>query len=140
MDPTASQEAIDDVVRRIESFDCSAHVSSGSSQTVIGVIGDTRTVAQAAAWGRLEGVEKVIRVMEPYKLVSRQFKPESTVVEVRNTAIGDGSFTPIAGPCAVETRDQLTFLAGHKCDRIQGFLVSPPLPVEDCSAFLKAHA
>lgn len=107
MDPHASHEAVDDVVRRIESFDCSAHVSDGSSQTVIGVIGDTRTVAQAAAWGRLEGVEKVIRVMEPYKLVSRQFKPESTVVEVRNTAIGDGSFTPIAGPCAVETRDQL---------------------------------
>ena len=107
MDPEASQAAVDDVVRRIESFECTAHVSSGSAQTVIGVIGDTRTVAQAAAWSRLEGVEKVIRVMEPYKLVSRKFKPESTAITVRNTTIGDGSFTPIAGPCAVETRDQL---------------------------------
>ena len=100
MDPEASQAAVDDVVRRIESFDCTAHVSTGSAQTVIGVIGDTRTVAQAAAWSRLEGVEKVIRVMEPYKLVSRKFKPESTAITVRNTTIGDGSFTPIAGPCA----------------------------------------
>lgn len=107
MQPQANQAEIDTVVRRLEDHGCAAHVSSGVSQTIIGVVGDTRAVFQAAGWERFPGVEKVVRVMEPYKLVSRKFQPEATVVTVRGVSIGDGSFTPIAGPCAVESRDQL---------------------------------
>lgn len=107
MQPRANPAEIDTVVKRLEDHGCDAHVSSGVSQTIIGVVGDTRAVFQAVGWERLPGVEKVVRVMEPYKLVSRKFQPESTVITVRGVSIGDGSFTPIAGPCAVESRDQL---------------------------------
>lgn len=107
MRPQAQQSEVDDVVRRLREHDCDAHVSAGTTHTVIGVVGDTRSVFQAAGWERLPGVEKVVRVMESYKLVSRSFQPASTVVTVGSVSIGDGSFTPIAGPCAVESRDQL---------------------------------
>lgn len=107
MRPEAQQIEVDGVVRRLREHDCEAHVSPGTTHTVIGVVGDTRAVFQAASWERLPGVEKVVRVMESYKLVSRKFQPESTVITVRGVTIGDGSFTPIAGPCAVESRDQL---------------------------------
>jgi len=107
MRPEALQIEVDGVVRRLGEHDCEAHVSAGTTQTVVGVVGDTRAVFQAASWERLPGVEKVVRVMESYKLVSRKFQPESTVITVRGVTIGDGSFTPIAGPCAVESRDQL---------------------------------
>jgi 3-deoxy-7-phosphoheptulonate synthase len=107
MRPEALQIEVDGVVRRLGEHDCEAHVSAGTTHTVIGVVGDTRAVFQAASWERLPGVEKVVRVMESYKLVSRKFQPESTVITVRGVTIGDGSFTVIAGPCAVESREQL---------------------------------
>ncbi len=107
MRPTALQTEIDEVVHRLRENGCEAHISAGETQAIIGVVGNTRMVFEAAGWERLAGVEKVVRVMESYKLVSRRFKPESTVVTARGVSIGDGSFTPIAGPCAVESRDQL---------------------------------
>jgi 3-deoxy-7-phosphoheptulonate synthase len=107
MRPQALESEIDIVVQRLKDHDCDSHVSRGATHTVIGVVGDTRSVFQAAGWERLPGVEKVVRVMESYKLVSRKFQPESTIITVRGVSIGEGSFTAIAGPCAVETRDQL---------------------------------
>ncbi len=102
----ATSQQIEVVINRLESIDCEAHVSVGRFRTVIGAVGDRQQILQLPLEA-LGGVERAVPVMRPYKLVSREFQETSTVVEVRGVRIGDGSFTPIAGPCAVESRDLL---------------------------------
>ncbi|HUR39493.1 MAG TPA: 3-deoxy-7-phosphoheptulonate synthase, partial [Planctomycetota bacterium] len=77
----------------------------GEETTVIGVIGDERKV-DAANFQTLPGVEKVIPILKPYKLASRDFQKKDTVVKVGDVRIGGGTFTVMAGPCAVETHEQ----------------------------------
>ncbi len=102
----ATQDQIKVVVNRLESIDCEAHVSVGRFRTVIGAVGDRQQILQLPLEA-LGGVERAVPVMRPYKLVSREFRETNTVVEIRGVRIGDGSFTAIAGPCAVESRDLL---------------------------------
>ncbi|MDH3308775.1 MAG: 3-deoxy-7-phosphoheptulonate synthase [Acidimicrobiia bacterium] len=102
----AGSADVDAVVARLASIGCEAHVSTGQSRTVIGAIGD-RTDLQQLPWEAMPGVESAVPVLKPFKFVSRDFQVDDTVIHVRNTQIGGGTFTPIAGPCAVETRDQL---------------------------------
>ena len=78
----------------------------GQSQTLVGVIGDKRLIATLPV-EVLDGVEKVLPVTDSYKLASRQFRPESTVIDVGGVKIGGGEFVVMAGPCAVESREQL---------------------------------
>jgi 3-deoxy-7-phosphoheptulonate synthase len=106
MKQEATEENIRVVVDRLESIDCEAHVSVGRFRTVIGAVGDRQQILQLPLEA-LAGVERAVPVMRPYKLVSRDFKEENTVIKIRGVPIGDGSFTPIAGPCAVESRDIL---------------------------------
>lgn len=102
----ASSPDIQHIVDLLTEAGAEAHLSQGEVKTVIGVIGDREVIYRLEFEG-LPGVERVIRVLKPYKLVSRDFQTEPTVVRVRDTAIGGGAFGVIAGPCSVESEPQM---------------------------------
>lgn len=106
MKKDAKQENIDHIVEKLEELGLEAHISRGKFRTVIGVIGDEEIVATVPLMA-FSGVEKVMPVMRPYKLVGREFKAEDTVVKVKDSLIGGAYFALIAGPCSVESREQL---------------------------------
>jgi 3-deoxy-7-phosphoheptulonate synthase len=107
MKEEASKDQVEAVVERVESVGAAAHVSEGEVLTVIGAIGDRERIANLDLDGA-PGVDRVVPIMKPYKLASRQFKHgEPTVVEVDGRRVGGASFAIIAGPCTVESRDQL---------------------------------
>ena len=98
------------IVQRLEDIGAEAHVSKGKYRTVIGAVGERETVQQIP-WEALSGVERAVPVLKPYKFVSRDFQTEDTVVEVGGVKVGGGHFAAMAGPCAVESRDQLFTVA-----------------------------
>jgi 3-deoxy-7-phosphoheptulonate synthase len=102
----ASEEDVDHVVARLGEIGAEAHVSQGRFRTVIGAVGD-REVIQGLPWEAFPGVERAVPVLKPFKFVSRDFQEEDTIVDVGGVPVGGGHFAVIAGPCAVETRDQL---------------------------------
>lgn len=102
----ASQEEIDGVVGRITNMGYKVHLSQGEERTVIGVIGDERNLNQDTL-SRMKGVERVMPVLRPFKLASRDFKPEDTLVSVNGHQIGGQKVIVMAGPCSVEGREQL---------------------------------
>lgn len=102
----ASAADIDVVVKQVEVYGYKAHLSQGTERTIIGVVGDDRPV-QSHNFEMLTGVEQVVRILKPFKLASRDFHPEDTLVEVRGVPIGGPKLTIIAGPCSVENRSQL---------------------------------
>lgn len=107
MQQSAGPEDIAAVVERLRSYDCEAHVSEGQFRTVIGAVGDRERIQQVP-WEAMQGVERAVPVLKPFKFVSREFQEESTVIDVGGVPLGDPArFTIIAGPCAVESRDQL---------------------------------
>ena len=106
MKQDASDDQIRNVVDRLERAGSEAHVSNGQFRTVIGAVGD-RELIQQLPWEAFEGVERTVPVLKPFKFVSRDFQADDTVIMVRSAQIGGGVFAPIAGPCAVESREQL---------------------------------
>jgi 3-deoxy-7-phosphoheptulonate synthase len=102
----ASQTDIQHVVDLLHEAGAEAHLSQGEVKAVIGVIGD-REVIYSLDFEGLPGVEQVIRVLRPYKLVSRDFQAEDTVVRVGSAAVGGGAVAVIAGPCSVESEEQM---------------------------------
>ncbi len=106
----ASREQIDHVVEILTDAGAQAHLSGGEVKTIIGVIGD-REVVYALELEGLPGVEETIRVLKPYKLVSRDFQPDDTVVRVPGATVGGGAFAVIAGPCSVESAEQMHAVA-----------------------------
>jgi 3-deoxy-7-phosphoheptulonate synthase len=103
----ASKDQIDAVVKKVESVGAAAHVSEGDVLTVVGAIGDRERIANLNLDGA-PGVDRVVPIMKPYKLASKQFKHgEPTVVEVDGRRVGGSQFSLIAGPCTVESREQL---------------------------------
>jgi len=107
----ASQSEIDHVVDLLRQAGAEAHLSQGEVKTIIGVIGDRETMYSLDLEG-LAGVEEVVRVLKPYKLVSRDFQPEDTVVHVgEHAVVGGGFFAVIAGPCSVESEEQMVTTA-----------------------------
>ena len=105
MRPTATSDEVDGVRRSIEEHGLEAFLSVGEERTVIGVVGDVERISHL---GTLPGVDQVIRVSSPYKLASMQQPGERTRVRIGPTEIGLGSeLVVMAGPCAVESRDQL---------------------------------
>jgi 3-deoxy-7-phosphoheptulonate synthase len=109
----ATEEEIRHIIKRLESRGLKANLSHGTEKTIIGVIGDTSKVTEeeedsirAAA-----GVENVVRILKPYKLASREYKKEDTVITVRDVTFGGRKIPVMAGPCAVENRTVLTGIA-----------------------------
>jgi len=105
MSAHATGEQVDDVVSRLEEAGAHAHVTPGREATVIGAIGERELLATLPLEG-FPGVDQVLPILKPYKLVSRELQPDPTVIEARGRRIGDGYFGLIAGPCTVETREQ----------------------------------
>lgn len=106
MERFCSPEAVEAVVERLESRGCDIHISDGQERIVIGAMG-AGTDLEQLPWEAMEGVEKAIPVLKPFTFVSRDFQEADTIVRVGDVPIGGSRFTVIAGPCAVETRDQL---------------------------------
>ena len=102
----ATEGEVGGVVKHIEEMGFRAHLSQGEERTIIGLIGDERPVSQQSL-ELLEGVERVIPILHPFKLASRDFKPGNTLVEVNDSVVGGVRLALIAGPCAVESRQQL---------------------------------
>lgn len=110
MRPEAPQSSIDFIIHTIQSRGLEAHLSTGKQTTIIGVIGN-KSKLQDANLEIAPDVEKVVAVTESYKLANRKFHPEPSSVTVGNTKIGPDTLTIMAGPCAVETEEQLIKIA-----------------------------
>ncbi len=105
MNAGASGDEIAHVIRVIEALGFRAHSMPGATRTAIGITGNKGAV-DLSHFENLPGVAEAIRVTKPYKLITLDLRPDRTVVDVGGAKIGDGSLAVIAGPCAVESRDQ----------------------------------
>lgn len=97
---------IEKVIEVAKKYNLGYHISRGVERTIIGIIGDDRYLA-IESFEALECVEKVVRILKPYKLVAKEFKAEDTTVDVGGVPIGNGYFTIIAGPCSIEGREMI---------------------------------
>lgn len=111
--PDASEEALDHLVKKLESKGLSANVSRGTERTIVGVIGDTSKVTEEEedAIRVMTGVEDVMRIIKPYKLASRDFRSENTTIDVKGMVIGGKRIHVIAGPCSVENKTMMISVA-----------------------------
>jgi 3-deoxy-7-phosphoheptulonate synthase len=100
----ASQEEVQDVVDRVNEIGFRTHLSQGEERTIIGVIGDERPVDKDSL-ARMQGVERIVPILRPYKLASRDFQPHDTLIDINGHTIGGQLLTIMAGPCAVESRE-----------------------------------
>ncbi len=101
----AEAHEVGGVIQRIQELGFRPHVSSGAERVILGIIGNDRPL-DAENFLSLAGVEKVVPILAPYKLASRDFKPTDTIIKVNDALIGGDSVTFIAGPCSVESREQ----------------------------------
>jgi 3-deoxy-7-phosphoheptulonate synthase len=110
LNPDATEDAIRHIIKKLESKGLRAHVSKGTERTIIGVIGDTSKVTEEEedSIRAMTDVENVVRIVKPYKLASREFKKENTLIDVRGIVIGGKKVVVMAGPCAVENKTVLT--------------------------------
>jgi 3-deoxy-7-phosphoheptulonate synthase len=106
MKPGATAAQIGEVLKRIESEGFLVHLSRSDERTIIGVIGGDKPIPNRR-WEALDGVEKVMQVTQPFKLASREFKSDKTVIEIGNVTIGGDEVVIMAGPCSVESYDQM---------------------------------
>ena len=102
---------IENLIAWLETQKVAVHISKGEYNTVLGLVGDTTRVDMELL-ENLEIVESVMRISEPFKNANRKFHPDNTVVDVSGVKIGDGHFAVIAGPCSVESHDQILEVAG----------------------------
>jgi 3-deoxy-7-phosphoheptulonate synthase len=108
--PHIAEERITEIVRHIEATGVQAHVSRGTDRTVIGIIGKAEpTLAEHIR--SMQGVENVIKISKSYKLASRDFHPDDTIIEVKGVKIGGDNLVVMGGPCAVETPEQIDEIA-----------------------------
>ncbi|MCX7927960.1 MAG: 3-deoxy-7-phosphoheptulonate synthase [Candidatus Omnitrophica bacterium] len=109
--PDATQQQIDHIIEKVQKLGLKVHISKGTERTIIGVIGP-EDLLQVTPLEVFPGVEKVMPVLAPYKLVSREFKPENSVINVgKGVKIGSREIVIMAGPCAVENKDLLFEIA-----------------------------
>ena len=106
----ANEERIQDLIHWIESQNLITHVSKGEFTTIVGVIGDTSKLDEDLIMG-LDIVDSVKRVSEPFKSANRKFHPLDSIVDVSWVKVGGGNFAMIAGPCSVESHDQIISIA-----------------------------
>ena len=102
----ATEAQIEAVVRKIREFGLDANVSKGTERTVIGAIGDERKL-DPEQFDILGGVDQSLHIVKPYKIVAREWHPQDTVVDIRGVPLGGQQIQVIAGPCSVETDEQM---------------------------------
>lgn len=105
-----SESNIVDIVEYLDAYNVSVSVTKGEHTTILGLVGDTTSVDQDAVLS-FPFVEDVKRIQEPYKAANKKFHPEPTVVDVNGIKIGGGNFQVIAGPCSVESEEQMVEVA-----------------------------
>lgn len=105
-----SGDQIDNLIEWLKSQNVVVHISNGEYNTVLGLVGDTRNV-DLELLQNLEIVESAMRISEPFKNANRKFHPDDTVVDISGVKIGGGNFAVIAGPCSVESHDQILDVA-----------------------------
>ena len=146
MKPEASEQQLQKVLTRIGDLGFSPHLSRGEERQIVGVVGNGIRI-DPGLLKVMSGVENVVPILKPFKLASREFQSENTVVDVNGIKIGGREVVVMAGPCAVESRDQ-TLAAGADgliievhpdpekamCDGLQS------LPPEQFEALMKATA
>ncbi len=102
----ATARQIANVTARVERLGRQVHLSQGEERTIIGVIGDERPLDRDQ-FERMDGVEKIVPILSPFKLASRDFRPQDTIVALNGVKVGGAKVVVMAGPCAVESREQL---------------------------------
>ncbi len=107
MKPGATKAQFEHVVNKIKEYGFQAHPIVGTERTVIGCIGDERGKTQLQSLEVADGVESVMPILKPFKLASKEMRKERTVVKIGKHSIGGSQFVVMAGPCSVETRDQI---------------------------------
>jgi 3-deoxy-7-phosphoheptulonate synthase len=106
MQEGATEEQVAHVVARLEEVGASGHVSRGERVTVIGAIGDREEITSLPLEA-CPGVDRVVAILKPYKLVSREFHPADSVIDVRGVKVGGDAFALVAGPCSIENEEQV---------------------------------
>lgn len=106
----AAEQEIEQVAQKITAYGLTPHISRGVERTIIGAIGDER-ILRDVAFEALPGVEKVLPILKPFKLASRDFKVENSVIPVNGVEVGGQRLAVIAGPCSVEGREMVLGLA-----------------------------
>ena len=104
--PDATEKQVDHIVKKLKGLGLQAHISKGTERTIIGAIGD-EVVLQTLPLEAIPGVEKVLPVLKPYKLASREFRNENTIIKIGTAEIGGRKVVVMAGPCAVENKTLL---------------------------------
>ncbi len=107
MSEGATDQEIQHVIDRVREAGFQAHVTRGTERCIVAAVGSGGKRHELEALAAAAGVAEVVPIAQPFKLVSRQVKPHRTVVDVGGVKIGDGSFVVIAGPCSVESREQI---------------------------------
>lgn len=106
MNPKSNQMQIDDVVNVLKNSGLGVHISQGTERTILGIIGD-KSVLRDIPLELMPGVDKLVPIVESYKLAGKTFRPEPSVVDVNGVKIGGKELTIMAGPCAVESYEQI---------------------------------
>src|SRR6188508_3148175 len=111
MEPTATEEQIQKVIESLVEVGYDVHRSTGVSHTVLGAVGAPRVVVDPTALELIPGVREVVKISAPYKLVGRTFKSTDTIVDVAGVKVGGPEVVVMAGPCSVESKEQVTSVA-----------------------------
>ncbi|MDF2987157.1 MAG: phospho-2-dehydro-3-deoxyheptonate aldolase [Eubacterium sp.] len=106
MNPKSNQMQIDDVINVLKNSGLGVHISQGTERTIIGIIGD-KSVLRDIPLELMPGVEKLVPIVESFKLAGKTFRPEPSVVDVNGVKIGGKELAVMAGPCAVESYEQI---------------------------------
>ncbi|MBM6837128.1 3-deoxy-7-phosphoheptulonate synthase [Clostridium saudiense] len=110
MNPKVTDSDIDIVRKELESKGLSVHLSQGSTYCIIGIVGDASNIDPDKLL-TFDGVDKVLKVQQPFKKANRLFKPEDSIIKVENTLVGGNNLGIMAGPCSVESEEQIIEIA-----------------------------
>jgi small GTP-binding protein len=101
-----TEKEVNGIEQILKKLGLGVHISIGSERTIIGVIGDKRLLADTPL-ELMHGVDRIVPIVEPFKLVGKIFKPESSIIDIKDVAVGNKKLVMIAGPCAVESHEQI---------------------------------
>ncbi len=128
MSPEATESQIDGVVKKIKEYGCDANISRGVERTIIGAIGDERSIDQELI-DALPGVEQSMHIVKPYKIVAREWHKENSVIDIKGIKLGGNTIQIIGGPCSVETQQQMDesakFVKAAGCRLMRGGAFKP---------------
>ena len=106
MSPEASEDQIEAVAKRVKEYGCDTNISRGTERTIIGAIGDERSIDQELI-DAMPGVEQSMHIVKPYKIVAREWHKENSVIDIKGVPLGGNTIQIIGGPCSVETQQQM---------------------------------